>query len=96
VCVRETSCRLGAPEAWQASQVGENQAGGGGGLENIPSCEKKTGRGSSLSLVRCRGTEYSVPTAYGHREVLICSSKVGALDQAAPLVYPRNSPHCVA
>ena len=26
---------------------------------------------SSLSLVRYRGTDYSVPTAYGHREVLI-------------------------
>jgi hypothetical protein len=34
-------------------------------------CEKKAGRVSSLSLVRYRGTEYSVPTAYGHREVLI-------------------------
>jgi hypothetical protein len=34
-------------------------------------CEKKTGRVSSLSLVRYRGTEYSVPTAYGHREILI-------------------------
>jgi len=87
-------------------------------------CEKKTGRVSSLSLVRYRGTDYSVPTAYGHREVLIrgyvhevvisCGAdiiarharsyeredfvfdplhylalleqKVGALDQAAPLV----------
>ena len=29
---------------------------------------------SSLSLVRCRGNDYSVPVAYGHREVLIrCS-----------------------
>ena len=26
---------------------------------------------SSLSLVRCRGNDYSVPVAYGHREVLI-------------------------
>ena len=34
-------------------------------------CEKKAGRVSSLSLVRYRGTDYSVPTAYGHREVLI-------------------------
>src|SRR5437763_9612231 len=87
-------------------------------------CEKKTGRVSSLSLVRYRGTDYSVPTAYRHREVLIrgyvdavvisCGAeviarharsyeredfvfdplhylallehKVGALDQAAPLV----------
>src|ERR1700758_4738256 len=87
-------------------------------------CEKKAGRVSSLSLVRYRGTDYSVPTAYGHREVMIrgyvdavvisCGAeviarhprsyeradfvfnplhylallehKVGALDQAAPLV----------
>ena len=87
-------------------------------------CEKRTGRVSSLSLVRYRGTDYSVPTAYAHREVLIrgyvtevvisCGAKtiarhprsyeredfvfdplhylalleqkIGALDQAAPLV----------
>ena len=34
-------------------------------------CDKKAGRVSSLSLVRYRGNDYSVPTAYGHREVLI-------------------------
>src|SRR5271157_1762905 len=34
-------------------------------------CEKKPGRVSSLSLVRYRGNDYSVPTAYGHREVLV-------------------------
>ena len=34
-------------------------------------CDKKPGRVSSLSLVRYHGTDYSVPTAYGHREVLI-------------------------
>src|SRR2546423_9448805 len=32
-------------------------------------CEKKAARVSSQSLVRYRGTDYSVPTAYGHREV---------------------------
>jgi hypothetical protein len=34
-------------------------------------CDKKPGRVNSLSLVRYHGTDYSVPTAYGHREVLI-------------------------
>ena len=34
-------------------------------------CDKRTARVSSLSLVRYRSTDYSVPTAYGHREVLI-------------------------
>ncbi len=34
-------------------------------------CEKRTARVSSLSLVHYRGTDYSVPTEYGHREVLV-------------------------
>ena len=34
-------------------------------------CEKKTGRVNSLSLVRYRSNDYSVPTAYGHQKVLI-------------------------
>jgi transposase len=87
-------------------------------------CEKQAARVNSLSLVRYRGNDYSVPTAYGHREVLVrgyvhevviaCAAqeiarhvrsyeredfafnplhylallehKIGALDQAAPLV----------
>jgi hypothetical protein len=35
-------------------------------------CETKAGRVSSLSLVRYRGTDDSVPTADGHRAVMIC------------------------
>jgi hypothetical protein len=34
-------------------------------------CEKRSTRVTSLSLVRYRGNDYSVPTAYGHRDVLI-------------------------
>jgi transposase len=34
-------------------------------------CEKRPGRVSSLSLVRYRNNDYSVPTAYGHQKVLI-------------------------
>jgi hypothetical protein len=34
-------------------------------------CEKKTGRVSSLSLVRYRNNDYSVPTAPGHQKVVI-------------------------
>jgi transposase len=34
-------------------------------------CEKRTAKVSSLSLVRYRANDYSVPTAYGHREVLV-------------------------
>lgn len=35
------------------------------------SCDKRTTRVTSLSLVRYRNNDYSVPTAYGHREVLV-------------------------
>ncbi len=40
-------------------------------LPAIPyeACEKRAARVSSLSLVRYRSNDYSVPTAYGHREV---------------------------
>src|SRR5271169_6052688 len=34
-------------------------------------CEKRTARVSSMSLVRYRSNDYSVPTEYGHREVLV-------------------------
>ena len=34
-------------------------------------CEKQAGRVSSLSLVRYRTNDYSVPVAYGHRDVLV-------------------------
>jgi transposase len=34
-------------------------------------CEKKPGGVNSLSLVRYRLNDYSVPTAYGHRKVLV-------------------------
>ena len=71
-------------------------------------CENKPGRVSSLSLVRYRGTDYSVPTAYGHREVLIrayvdavvvsCGTEVIARH---PPSYEREDfvfdpPHCLA
>jgi len=34
-------------------------------------CDKVTARASSLSLVRYRTNDYSVPTEYGHRQVLV-------------------------
>ncbi len=43
-------------------------------LSPYDACETRAGRVSSLSLVRYRGSDYSVPTAYGHREVLIRGS----------------------
>ena len=56
-------------------------------------CEKITVRVTSLSLVRYRGNDYSVPTEYGHRQVLVkgfvhevviaCASEVIARHQRA-------------
>jgi len=45
-------------------------------LQRLPAvaydaCDKRPGRVSSLSLVRYRGTDYSVPTRFGHTEVLV-------------------------
>ncbi len=42
-------------------------------LPNVPyeACDKRATRVSSLSLVRYRTNDYSVPVAYGHREVLV-------------------------
>ena len=44
-------------------------------LPSVPydACDKQAGRVSSLSLVRYRTNDYSVPVAYGHRDVLVRS-----------------------
>jgi transposase len=34
-------------------------------------CEKRAGRVSSTSLVRYRGSDYSVPTSFGHRDIVV-------------------------
>jgi transposase len=121
--------RLGDRLRGHAETIGERLVRDLAVFHDLPAtpydaCENKTGRVSSLSLVRYRGNDYSVPTAYGHREVLIrgyvhevviscggdviarharsyaredfvfdplhylalLEQKVGALDQAAPLV----------
>ena len=40
-------------------------------LAPYEACDKRTTRVTSLSLVRYRSSDYSVPVAYGHREVLV-------------------------
>ena len=40
-------------------------------VPSYEACEKRTARVSSLSLVRYRRNDYSVPTEHGHREVLV-------------------------
>ena len=68
--------RLGDRLRGHAATIGERLVRDLAVFQSLPAtpydaCEKKTGRVSSLSLVRYRGADYSVPTAYGHREVLI-------------------------
>jgi transposase len=124
-CRRRWSDRLRG----HAETIGERLTRDRDALLSLPqapydACEKRAARVNSLSLVRYRGNDYSVPTAYGHREVLVrgyvhevviaCAAdeiarhprsyeredfvfnplhdlallerKIGALDQAAPLV----------
>jgi transposase len=71
-CRRRLGDRLRGQEATIGARLARDQAC----FNDLPgspydACDKQTGRVSSLSLVRYRGTDYSVPTAYGHREVLI-------------------------
>ena len=40
-------------------------------VSEYEACEKRVARVSSLSLVRYRTSDYSVPTEYGHRDVLV-------------------------
>ena len=68
--------RLGDRLRGHAESIGERLVRDLAAFQSLPAtpydaCEKKAGRVNSLSLVRYRGTDYSVPTAYGHREVLI-------------------------
>ena len=71
-CRRRLGQRLRGHQATIGARLTRNQAC----FHDLPptsydACDKQPGRVSSLSLVRYRSTDYSVPTAYGHREVLI-------------------------
>jgi len=68
--------RFGDRLRGHAETIGERLVRDLAAFQDLPAtsydaCEKMGGRVNSLSLVRYRGTDYSVPTAYGHREVLI-------------------------
>lgn len=68
--------RLGDRLRGHSETIGERLVRDLAAFNDLPAtpydaCEKMPGRVSSLSLVRYRSTDYSVPTAYGHREVLI-------------------------
>jgi len=59
-----------------AKTIGERFAADVAQLQSLPAvaydaCDKQSVRVSSLSLVRYRGNDYSVPTSYGHSQVLV-------------------------
>jgi transposase len=72
-CCRE---RLGARLRGHTETIAERLERDHAALLSLPAapydaCEKLGTRVSSLSLVRYRHNDYSVPVAYGHREVLV-------------------------
>jgi transposase len=59
----------------QSTTIGERMAADGAAFMPLPpapydACHKVATRVSSMSLVRYRNNDYSVPTRYGHQEVL--------------------------
>ncbi len=74
----EARCRerQGARLRGHQESIGERLARDRAAMLPLPAapyeaCETRSARISSLSLVRYRGNDYSVPVAYGHREVLV-------------------------
>ena len=68
--------RMDARLRGHSESIGQRMERDLDGLMPLPAvaydaCEKQAGRVSSLSLVRYRTNDYSVPVAYGHREVLV-------------------------
>jgi transposase len=74
----EARCRerQGARLRGHEESIGARLARDQGAMLPLPAtpyeaCERRSARVSSLSLVRYHGNDYSVPVAYGHREVLV-------------------------
>src|SRR5215217_5511927 len=74
----EARCRerQGARLRGHEESIGERLVRDRAAMLSLPAapyeaCETRSARVSSLSLVRYRGNDYSVPVAYGHREVLV-------------------------
>ena len=53
-------------------------------------CDRQAGRVSSLSLVRYRTNDYSVPVAYGHRDVLVRGYVDEVVISCGPEVIARH------
>ena len=68
--------RMGDTLRGHKGTIGERFAADAEQLQPLPAvpydaCDKQSVRVSSLSLVRYRSNDYSVPTQYGHQEVLV-------------------------
>ena len=68
--------RMDATLRGQAETIGQRMERDLDALLTLPdapydACDRQPGRVSSLSLVRYRTNDYSVPVAYGHRDVLV-------------------------
>ena len=71
-CLEHTDARLRG----HSESIGQRMERGLDALLPLPpvpydACEKQVGRVSSLSLVRYKTNDYSVPVAFGHRDVLV-------------------------
>ena len=76
---RQCNARRGRRLRRHTETIGERFARDREALLPLPpvpydACDTRTTRVTSLSLVRDRRNDYSVPTAYGHREVLVKGS----------------------
>lgn len=68
--------RLDETTARNATPIGERLMADLGAFRPLPAipfeaCDVRPGRVTSTALVRDRGVDYSVPTAYGHRDVVV-------------------------
>ncbi len=68
--------RMGDKLRGRKKTIGERFVSDVAQLQPLPTvaydaCDKQSVRVSSLSLVRYRGNDYSVPTSYGHSQVLV-------------------------
>src|SRR5215207_3997099 len=96
----EARCRerQGARLRGHDESIGERLARDRAAMLPLPAapyeaCETRSARVSSLSLVRYRGNDYSVPVAYGHREVLVrgyVDTVVVACGAAVVARHPRS------
>src|SRR4051812_11798176 len=96
----EVRCRerQGARLRGQEESIGERLVRDQAAMLPLPAalyeaCERRSARVSSLSLVRYHGNDYSVPVAYGHREVLVRGhvEAVGIACGAAVVARPRRA-----